>query len=95
MHGCSTQKMRGGKPPEREKHNMEIDSNYKGLTCDICQHYFEPCDNSPSIITIEGNHESRKHEGDRLTLRVCGSCIDWFFDSLSAGGGEWSRVVPW
>lgn len=69
--------------------------NDYNFTCDICGRYCGAGDDVPSIVTMTANYGSAEHDGDKLTLEVCGACIDWMMDSLPAGAGKWERVVPW
>ena len=51
---------------------------WHGFECDICDRYDTY---GPSKITLEANYGS-KHDGERVTLNVCGDCMDWLFDSI-------------
>lgn len=68
------------------------DSNF---VCELCGKYCGTGADVPSIIAMTANYGSTQHDGDKLTLRVCGACIDWFMDSMPAGVGTWERTVPW
>ncbi len=41
-----------------------------------------------SSISIIGGYGSSSHDGDKITLSVCGSCIDQLFDAVEAIGTE-------
>lgn len=45
--------------------------------CDLC----ERVDLVPSKVTLEANYGS-VHDGERVTLHICGDCMDWMLDSL-------------
>lgn len=68
------------------------DNNF---VCDLCDKYCGTGDDVPSIVTMTANYGSTEHDGDKLTLRVCGDCIDWLMNSIPADVGEWGRTVPW
>lgn len=70
----------------------EKDYNF---TCDLCGRYCGTGDDVPSIVAMTANYGSAEHDGDKLTLRVCGSCIDQWMDSIPEGSGTWERVVLW
>lgn len=39
----------------------------------------------PSKITLEANYGSG-HDGEQITLYVCGNCMDWLFDTCTKRG---------
>ena len=47
-----------------------IDEN--GFRCPICG----GVDLVPSVITLQANYGSTGHDGEIITLHVCGDCID-------------------
>lgn len=51
-----------------------------GFRCDLC----ERKDLVPSKVELEANYGST-HDGERVTLHVCGDCMDWMFNSLVQG----------
>ena len=65
------------------------------FTCDLCGRYCGTGDDVPSIVSMVGNYGSTKHDGDKVTLRLCGNCIDLWMDSIPPETGRWERVVPW
>ncbi len=69
--------------------------NGEGFKCDICGKQCDTGDSVPSIVTMTASCDSTEHDGDKLTLEVCGSCIDLLMNSIPAGAGKWERVVPW
>lgn len=71
---------------------MNDDLNF---TCDLCGRFRGDGDDTPSTVVMTANYGSAEHDGDRLTLRVCGSCIDLWMSSVPEGAGKWERTVPW
>lgn len=61
-----------------------------GFYCDIC----DQSDLVPSVVTLEANYGS-KYDGERVTLMVCGDCMDWLRDSIAKHGGEPKRITDW
>lgn len=45
--------------------------------CDICGQH----DLVPSTITLAANYGSTR-DGERVTLMVCGDCMDWLFERI-------------
>ena len=70
--------------------NDELD-----FVCDLCGRFRGDGGDVPSVVTAIANYGSTRHDGDKLTLQLCGDCIDWLMDSIPEGAGEWERVVPW
>ncbi len=61
-----------------------------GFYCDICDQH----DLAPSTITLAANYGST-HDGERVTLMVCGDCMDWLFDSIAEHGEKPKRITSW
>lgn len=66
-----------------------------GFVCDLCGRFRGDGDDVPSTVAMTANYGSTEHDGDKVTLRLCGSCIDLWMDSIPEGAGTWERVVPW
>lgn len=49
--------------------------NNDGFRCPLCG----GVELIPSIVRLEANYGSREHDMERLTVHVCGSCIDKLF----------------
>ena len=58
--------------------------------CDIC----DQSDLVPSAVTLEANYGS-KYDGERVTLWVCGDCIDWLIESIAEYGGKPKHIASW
>ncbi len=58
------------------------------FTCGLCGELHGSIgDNAPSTIVVTASHENTEHNGARLILKVCDSCVSWFLDSLQGGAG--------
>lgn len=65
------------------------------FVCDICGKFCGDSDDVPSIVTMEAAYGSKQFDGSKVTLKLCGICIDWLMDGIPEGAGTWERVVPW
>ena len=61
------------------------------FVCDICDQYDVY---GPSQITLEANYGS-KHDGERVTLNICGDCMDWIYDRIIERAGKPKRITQW
>ena len=68
----------------------EVIASGRGFDCDICD---QP-DLVPSTITLEANYGS-KHDGTRVTLNVCGDCMDWIIDNIVEWAGKPKNFMHW
>lgn len=79
---------------------QDIDRNSKMAIDDVAHRgvfYCDICDQSdlvPSAVTLEANYGS-KYDGERVTLLVCGDCIDWFIESIAEHGGKSKHIASW
>lgn len=71
--------------------NQNVETMWNGFECDICGEYDIY---GPSKITLEANYGS-KHDGDLVTLNVCGDCMDWLFDSIVEQAGKPTKITHW
>lgn len=71
---------------------MNDDLNF---TCDLCGRFRGDGDDTPSTVVMTANYGSKRFDGSRLSLKLCGDCVDWMMGSVPERAGEWERVVPW
>ena len=74
-----------------ENEEESMDSIWSGFECDICD---QDDIYGPSLITLEASRGS-KHDGERVTLNVCGDCMDWIYDRIIERAGKPKRITHW
>ena len=61
-----------------EKRNTDFIKS-EGYCCPICGRE----ETVPSIIKLYANYGSREHDGEIITVHVCGECIDKVIDKAT------------
>lgn len=60
---------------------MEPKTDFINPKCAICGNEDIHGSGTLSAITLTAGYGS-VHDGEQITLYICGTCMDWFFNSL-------------